>query len=74
MATEAKRESERPGVATVEPYVIAVPDLLAEEIHGEVTRMQARLGGEHVDHVRRCVEIAVLKRGIAALRGEEGKR
>ena len=58
---------------TLEPYVIVVPDLLVPDLDEAVELVSKRLG-ESPDAVRRGVEISALKRGIASLKGEEGKR
>lgn len=74
MAEAEKRPSERPA-ATLEPYLMPVPPVQADEIAELVDTTAKRLGGEHcVDQIRKLVESAVLKRGIASLKGEEGKR
>lgn len=57
----------------LEPYAIPVPDLLAEEIDGVVELVAARLG-EPPEAARRVVEVALLQRGIEALKSAEGKR
>ena len=65
--------SEAAAQLTIEPYLIEVPDTLADEIADLAEALSMRLGEEPKD-VRRGLEIAILSRGIAAIRNEEGKR
>lgn len=57
----------------LDPYAVQIPEELVPEIDDLVNAVSARLGEPPAD-VRRGVEITILKRGIAALRGAEGKR
>jgi hypothetical protein len=61
----AARQSERPA-----PRTIVVPDVIAHDLEELVERTAARLG-ERPEQTRRAVELAVLARGIAAVRKDE---
>lgn len=56
-----------------DPYLIPVPDIVADRIARMVERV-ARRTGESTDKVRRACELSVLTRGLDAFEGEEGLR
>ena len=64
---------QEPSRVPIEPYAIKVPDALAVVLDELVERVSRRTG-ERPKDVRRGLEIAVLSRGVALLRGEEGMR
>jgi hypothetical protein len=55
------------------PYRITVPAALVDDFD-EMVDLVARRTGERADDVRRGVEQAVLARGLASLRSDEGWR
>ena len=73
--SEAVMERRQDGTSSppVEPYLIPVPDLVADRIARMVERV-ARRTGELTDKVRRACEISVLTRWLDAFEGEEGLR
>ena len=73
MQTDVEHRRSRRRRTVEEPYLIEVPDILADRIAAAVERV-ARRTGETVDEVRRGCEISVLKRGLDAFEGEEGVR
>jgi hypothetical protein len=68
MKNTAARQSERPA-----PRTIVVPDVMEKDLEELVERTARRLG-ERPEQTRRAVEIAVLSRGMAAIRKDEGGR
>jgi hypothetical protein len=70
---QAEAEQASPKRPLEEPYLIPVPDIVADRIDRMIQRV-ARRTGEPTDKVRRACELSVLTRGLDAFEGEEGLR